>query len=887
MKETISKKSVLLAFGDGALNQAVLKNLQDKGFQVTTIEWEQKVNLPKKEYDYLVQLGTAPLALTKGTEQLLEKAKEDKGEFLLISSLKVGGKVVMTKRTTHHESLRLAEALTIEFHKRYGVRAVILRLPTIFGPEIPPKDSGTLGHLVEEFITDQPTLTVYGEGKDNHYFLHLTDAAEAVEKALTFKNKGGDILFATPSNPISSANIAQLLVNIGRGKQKIRYHKGLTAVGEEIKLEGKLLPDFKPAIPLEEGIKRMLETSPEDTKQKKPPLKIPPLKRPWRSRIRGWFLSKRRMTQLAILLLLFSPLIYTGGRLSLVAFHLTRLYQQARLFNFQGAAHSAKMAKANLTALDHLFGMVPILSRKTPLYDLKLLSQGAAEASAAAIVFLGEGETVLTTAENLFKGYQGEPIKEQSKEDFYRLATSFKEAQDKLLTAWGCFTQTHPTIRHLIAPFTGLSQQGAAIADLGSAFASSASDVLGYQGERNYLILFQNSAELRAGGGFLGSLAQLTLKNGGIKSLDFFDSYQFDHINTTPTTPVPAIKKFTNSKELPLRESNFYASFPESARRISQIFELSHDIEVDGVIGIDLLLAEELVGATGPLDLTDFDRTISSENLFVVTTEEVEKGFFPGSSKKRRFLQALGEGLLTKLLTLQRDDYARISKVIWEGLKRRDLLLSFEEGSLAQTLIETGFDGRVKTSGGDFLMVLDSSYGKKANIWIERKIDYKVFNVGRNDQLQGELTVTWTHRGTKAWPSGVYTNIFRVLVPKKSRLKKALLNEGAITSKTLTTEEAGKTEFALRFSVKPQMTAVLKLAYRLPSPLNLKEINQYSLYVQKQPGTRGDIFTFAFEEPFGKLISGEGLQRIDSNLRFSGSLREDTEIKINISEKVR
>jgi len=887
-----NRKKVLLAFGEGALVEAVFKAFQKAGFQVSS--WTEKgKKLPKEHYDYLVQLGKDPTALSEGTRLLLEKAKREKAEFILVSSLKVTSRVGATKEVLYLESLRFAETLTKQFHQKYGLKTAILRLPTIFGPEIPLAESGTLGHLILEFTGESPkggaALTIYGEGKDRDYYLYLTDAAEAVKMATAVANKEGEVFFATASTPLSTATIAEMLVEMGGGRHEIRYHKGLVEGGREVQLEGEALSGFKPQVSLKEGILQTLKALPAGSgasaKQKKwrsiikvpVHLHLPRLRPP----------SQRRIIQLGIVLLVFSPFLYLGGRVALVSYHLLQLRQQLNTFNFQEAGWSAKSAAKELSSLNHFFENIPLLSQKPPFRDLQLISQGGEEILVALKGVLIEGETTLTIVENLVKSRQGEVGRKQDEEEFNRLRLALKETETQLLTAWLHLRTVQPWLQHFFTPTLDRLQEGLLATRLGTAFVKQAVDLLGYQGERNYLILFQNSAEARAGGGFLGSLAQLTVEDGGIKKLQFFDSYQFDQVEEKADIPAPsALKKFRGVEKLPLREGNFYASFPESGKHITQIFAEAQKITVDGVIGTNLLFAQSLLKIVGPLQLVEFDKTVTAENLFEVTTEEVEKEFFPGSTKKKRFLQALGEGLLTNLFSLKRESYTSLAKIVWEGLKQKDLLLYLEKGALAQALVESGFDGRLKAENGDFLMLLDTNFGTKTNLTlIKRMINYKLSNPTRADDLEVELTVTWEHKGTTAWPSGTYRNLFRALVPKGSQLLQSFLNDKDVKSKIFTTEEAGKTEFAIFFKVEPQTTAILKLKYRLPSSLNLKTLTHYSLNIQKQPGTVGEPFTFVFEEPFGKQLSGEGLQRENTSLKFIEDLKKDISLAVTIKEE--
>ncbi len=882
----MSGGKALLAFGQGALTEEVAGVLRKSGFQVSILP-PRLTCPPKEKYDYLIQLATTPRTLTEGTHQLLEKAKEDQALFLLVSSIKASCQSPAVERTAACEALRFAEALTQE-NQRRGGRTTILRLPTLYGPGIPLNESGALGELLSEFIADQstlspggPTLTVYGEGKDSHHYLYLTDAAEAIKGALTVERMGTTYQ-ALPPAAATSAALADLLKELGGGRHEIRYHRGLVPIEEESNVEEKALPGFKPRVSLKEGIMRTLRSL--STEEAKAPSKRQ--KTCFRARLRlprSRWPGRKGIIITALLFLLFSPFLYTCGRASLAAYELLQLRHQISTLDFQATQHSAIEARKHLAALGRFFDIASFSKRITPLHSLALVSQGGAEAVAAVEKIVAEGEMMTTAVENLFKSRRGEVTQAQTEEEFNRLVVTLKEAENHLLTSQLCLTQIGSPFNHWLAPLLDYLEEGTTALKLGSALASAAPDLLGYRGERNYLILFQNSAEARAGGGFLGSLAQLTLEGGRIKTLELFDSYQFDFAGGVPAPETT--KHFLNMETLKLRESNYFASFPESAQAISQLFEAAQGTVIDGVAGINLLLAKELVALAGPLELTDSKRTVTAENLFAVTTEEVEKEFFPGSTKKKRFLQELGEALLNSLFGPKKESYDLLARIGWEGLKRHDLLLCFDEKDLTQTLIEVGFDGRIEETNGDFLMAIDSNYGSKANFWVTRSIDYRVFNSDRENGLEGKLTITWTHTGTESWPAGTYHNLFRLLVPRGSELKEAVLNGENYLPETMTAEEAGKTEFAAFLSIEPQTTVMLELKYRLPSFLNLETLDNYRLNVRKQPGTAGDAFTFTFEEPFGMQISGETLQREGNSFIFKGNLSYALVLNITIRKE--
>lgn len=851
-----AKRRILLAYGEKGFSQKLKRFLGQKGYTVTLL----REGIPSKaKYDVIVQIGRDPVDLAEGTRDLLEKVAKDKSRFFLIH--------FRTDERLYDEASAFAKTLILEFEQKKGITANILNLARIYGPNVAEKDSGALAHLIREFAEEE-FLTIYAEGKDSDYYLFINDALEGIARAIQ-NAQAGKTYAISSSVPITSEAAAKLLFELGGGRHEIRFHRGLTALKERGKVEGKPLPNFKPQIPFRKGVLAILKTQPEPSVLKKAKTKHLPKIRAPLIKLKLKKPSQRVLLTSGIVFLLLAPFLYLGGEAGITLFHFTKTKEALQQFDFETAQRSAILAGSSLGRLGKI---IPV-------------AKAGAEVSDAIAEISAQGSVLDTALENLARSYRGEETTLQKEEDFRNLSRALDDAEESLLMAWIEVIQAgNPWQKYLSVVKEGL-EEGLAAVQLASAFTDQAWDLLGYKGVRNYLVLFQNSAELRAGGGFLGSLAQLTLSEGGIEALEFFDSYQFDSQKSLAAHP--ALKKLRKANKTSLRDSNFPASFPQSAQDIISIFEDAQDTTIDGVIGTTLIFTKDLLSVTGELNLTEFEKTVTAENLFETTTQEVEQDFFPGSTKKKRFLQALGESLLGKVFSLDKGKYSQLARASWKALGEKNLLFYFKKGSLAQALLTANFDGRVATSEGtDYLLVLDSNFGTKVNeLWIKRETDYKVKNIDRRGTLQGQLTITWNHTGTEAWPSGTYRNLLRVLVPKGARLTQALLNEENYLSKIITLEEAGKTEFAAYLSIKPQSTAVLELTYRLPNSLNSEELKTYSLSVQKQPGTVGDSFAFTFEEPFGKQISGEGLQKEGNNLILKKDLERDIALKVTIEAK--
>jgi hypothetical protein len=135
--------------------------------------------------------------------------------------------------------------------------------------------------------------------------------------------------------------------------------------------------------------------------------------------------------------------------------------------------------------------------------------------------------------------------------------------------------------------------------------------MLGADGTRHYLLMFQNNAEERASGGNPASLALLTIDDGAIglgrqaSSSDFPTPFA-----TPPYAPSgpgnedwPTV--YTDYASTRLTNITMTPDFPTTARMARAMWRKEFGGQVDGVISFDPVALSYLLRATGPLELAD------------------------------------------------------------------------------------------------------------------------------------------------------------------------------------------------------------------------------------------------------------------------------------------
>ncbi|MFA6981521.1 MAG: NAD-dependent epimerase/dehydratase family protein [Patescibacteria group bacterium] len=393
-------------------------------------------------------------------------------------------------------------------------------------------------------------------------------------------------------------------------------------------------------------------------------------------------------------------------------------------------------------------------------------------------------------------------------------------------------------------------------------YIEDVSDLLGVSAPKRYLVLLQNSNEIRPTGGFIGSYAVLEIDKGKITNLEINDIYnpdgQLDTRNISVVPPKP-ISDFLKEDKLHIRNANWDPNFTETAQVIQDLFFRIDGQTFDGVIGMDLDFSKKVMELTGPVFLTSYNEEITSENLEEKAQFYSEFNYEEGVSQKKSFLSMLTSKMLEKMFALPREKMPELLSGIQTMLNERHLMLYVPDTMVSTLLKERKWDGdMVAVQDSDYLYIVNANLGgTKSNYYVKNTYSYKVSSDTRDGVLRAELTMNFTNSDeTGAWPGGPYTDYLRVFIGKGSKLTGATLGDKNIFKEVLVTEGA-HTVFESSFKVNPKENLTLILRYDLPTELSLeKDVRSYSLYWQKQAGAKNDPAVFEFVPPMGLEVIG-------------------------------
>ena len=396
---------------------------------------------------------------------------------------------------------------------------------------------------------------------------------------------------------------------------------------------------------------------------------------------------------------------------------------------------------------------------------------------------------------------------------------------------------------------------------------------------KTYLLLFQNNRELRATGGFIGTYGLATFQSGELSNLKIETVYNPDGQLKKTISPPGPLQRFL-TKRWAMRDSNWFFSFPDSARKAGEFLKLETGVVADGVIAITPKLFENLLRLTGPISMPAYGVVLTADNFVDQVQYQTSVVYDRKLNQPKKFLSDFAPILLQRVSQLDAGGWLSSLQFVLAALDEKDMMISLAGGATAVQLESLNWAGQVRQSVGDYLAVVNSNVGAG-------KTDQDIL---QDIRLEAELSPDGTQTNTllikrrhnagveKEFPTNA--DFMRVYVPEGSVLVSAsgfddipfypssLSGQAtdpdlekwdkSITLKPAESvqilQESGKTVFAGWIVLPPGEERETKLVYRVSVRRQEGQFGYYSLLAQKQPGASPTTLEASFILPNGKEV---------------------------------
>lgn len=399
-----------------------------------------------------------------------------------------------------------------------------------------------------------------------------------------------------------------------------------------------------------------------------------------------------------------------------------------------------------------------------------------------------------------------------------------------------------------------ISQARKLVSD-GRPILTKTSWLLGKDKPRNYLVIFQNDGELRPSGGFWTAYSSIKVDKGKITPGTSSNIYDLDD-KISSTVPAPRLIKsyHLNVPYLNLRDSNLSPDFPTDA----QIFldgyykAMGKKDKFDAVVALDTNVLVDIVKILGKLDTrvgtftVDPDKRCDGCPKIIYDLEWIAGRPRNYIEKDRKgFLGPLMHALLANAMGSEKSKMAPLAEAFLNNINQKHILFYFPDAEIQKAAESANIAGQIvqTDTNTDYFHLNDANFASaKSNIFIRQKIKHEITN--NNGTVEHKVTITYTNpskasncnleKGDLCLNAPVYRNLFRVYLPIGSQLIKMTGSE----VEPLKYEELGKQVFEGFYGNKYPLYAMsnTKVTIQYTSPI--KASSNYTLYLQKQPGTK-------------------------------------------------
>jgi hypothetical protein len=314
--------------------------------------------------------------------------------------------------------------------------------------------------------------------------------------------------------------------------------------------------------------------------------------------------------------------------------------------------------------------------------------------------------------------------------------------------------------------------------------------MLGADGPRRYLMVFETPAESRGTGGLVGSYAIISIDHGKITREHTGSNTE---LQDSPTPVVDLGPEFNTrygsiDAARGWRNANFTPNFPWAAEIWQRLWERQSGEKLDGVISVDPVALGYMLDVTGPITLSDGE-VINGQNAaeWSMVTSYAKYG---GDSPLRKQLSVELATKTLDQLTSGDGGSTALLKALGRAAGERRLLIWSAHPAEQAIISGTPPAGELPEYSGPFTaLVLRNGSGDKLDYYVTRSQDYRVLSCGpqrRLVQVTATLNNTAPRSGLPAYvtnradgkvvPYGqdrVFANIYSA---RGSLLEKATLN---------------------------------------------------------------------------------------------------------------
>ncbi len=152
---------------------------------------------PASPFDYLAHPIETMLVNSVGTKRMLDLARAQNARYLLASTSECYGDPLehpqketywgnvnpIGPRSVYDEAKRFAEAMTMSYHREFGVDTKIVRIFNTYGPRMKLDDGRVVPAFLDQALNGRP-ITIFGDGSQTRSFCYVSDLVDGLTRLI-------------------------------------------------------------------------------------------------------------------------------------------------------------------------------------------------------------------------------------------------------------------------------------------------------------------------------------------------------------------------------------------------------------------------------------------------------------------------------------------------------------------------------------------------------------------------------------------------------------------------------------------------------------------------------------------------------------------------------
>lgn len=434
-------------------------------------------------------------------------------------------------------------------------------------------------------------------------------------------------------------------------------------------------------------------------------------------------------------------------------------------------------------------------------------------------------------------------------------------------------------------------------ADLAAQVIRVAPDMLGADEPRRYFVAFQNPAEARGNGGYMGNWAELTADDGRItltrsgRIRELFEARDDD----ITIEGLPELVDIYGYRARSWGAHNYSPDNPSVSDVISQLYPASGGAPVDGVISMTPGGMAGFLELTGPIEVAGYPERLMPENAERILLHEQYLEFPRESNEERtEFLAEAVETTFERLLGGDLPGPRAFTSALAPAVRARDLQLWSSHEEEMDLFRRIGIDGSSARNDVDSFGVTNQNFnGNKIDWFLRRSVAYDVDWDPTTGTVEGTMTVTFENEAPAAglpasiigWGGDVSAG-HRPVADGENFMQVALYTtfpaesvtvDGA-PQETQSAEELGHSVERFFLSVPPEGQRVVEVRFSGAVSLGAA----YVLEPLRQPTAQADTFSMRLRVPDGWELH-DGREARDSGadaIEVTGTSEEDLRVPL-------